>query len=784
MLYLIIRTSAVLIIPEISELLVTAISNCTSAVTAHNQTAMFNTESGNGNQSGTAKRVLSALLETSGLVCGSLKDTVQDRLADNENMLNSLTIENIKTKLEKPREQILNLTEEACLKSRGEPFSPDEKNQACATGMRGSFMDSSTSELDGTGAGEGKAPTIDLDDEILPSETPPKHKSRFAPVLKEAKRNEKDAAEAASTQAASGSDSVVIGLCLSRKHPTLGHPDTVTRQTAFDFNELQDRDYKYVSSTDERGWRAGGGERGDPYLSGAAREFDQAGSTVSSTSEDSAGMKARAFGAGHKIASPDSVHIPIIKINVTSAAVIDEIISALARGEIFIPEVSVLPESLSVNATSPPDLQVAFGCEKNDDTSPEDWSNWCLEFLHNQLYDYFSPIGAQWSKRPFQITLASKVRWMTAKHMNRYFARSEQVIHSWREKGPQYLQPPYSDDSSRGVILEEITRPHGIYLIQNGVPTNYFAPNFKPPYATKVRRSLIKNVINKSWDSKHRDWMSYSVPRRRGPVQVMSSVLGCANPGEVSPVHQTAAASNVDLFQMRSDFDLVHEKKDLGASTTPTKEQGEIQQRTSDQSDTQQQDIANAQQPDENERGINMKLKSSIPSDESYELSGESTTDNVHDNIAANSSSRRVEQKSRAVLSSDKESSHDAERKQFFSSDRQGRTSSFGSSKGVSFSESSLADNEQREKILDCELQQQVITCNQKVDVFEPVMMPHQKVHESRADKLARTKVCVFHIPSNLGFYLSATLHLFSGLVVEHLPFILLSCFASQREGK
>jgi len=35
-----------------------------------------------------------------------------------------------------------------------------------------------------------------------------------------------------------GKHRITIGLSLSRRHSTLGHPDTVRRQTAFDFNEL------------------------------------------------------------------------------------------------------------------------------------------------------------------------------------------------------------------------------------------------------------------------------------------------------------------------------------------------------------------------------------------------------------------------------------------------------------------------------------------------------------------------------------------------------------------
>eukprot|EP00984_Skeletonema_dohrnii_P030450 scaffold21944_cov61-Skeletonema_dohrnii-CCMP3373.AAC.1 len=131
-------------------------------------------------------------------------------------------------------------------------------------------------------------------------------------------------------------------------------------------------------------------------------------------------------------------------------------------------------------------------------------------------------IGAVWSKRPFQITLARKVKWKTIKHMNKYFARSEDVIHSWREKGPQYLTP---QKDALGVTHEEVVRSHGIYLIRNGEATNYFPPNFQPPYTTNVTRSLIKNVVNKSWDSQHRDWLVQPVPRYRGPIQIISSMI-------------------------------------------------------------------------------------------------------------------------------------------------------------------------------------------------------------------------------------------------------------------
>jgi len=304
-----------------------------------------------------------------------------------------------------------------------------------------------------------------------------------------------------------GPHSITIGLSLSRRHSTVGHPDTVTRQTAFDFNELQDRQYKYVSSTDQFGWRAGGGERGGH--SGPAEAGDEA---------------ARA-----RVASPDTVHIPFIQIDCQSSEQIDQVIHALASGEIFIPHMAVIPEALSVYGVSPPDLVVRFGCERNDDVPPDEWPNWCLEFMHNQLYEYFYSMGARWMKRPFSITLARKVRWKTVKHMNRYFAHAERVIDSWREKGPQMLDPQLAYIEG-GATPEEVARPHGIYLLRNGIATNYFAPNFDPPYTTKMTRSLLLNVLGKSWDKKRREWTSEPIPRLLTPSMLVAAACGCSDP--------------------------------------------------------------------------------------------------------------------------------------------------------------------------------------------------------------------------------------------------------------
>jgi hypothetical protein len=381
----------------------------------------------------------------------------------------------------------------------------------------------------------------------LPSmvEVAPKVASVFPPnSMRENRATHADAVSSAYATPP-GKYAITIGLALSRRS-SMGHPDTITRQTAFDFNELQDREYQFVSSTGSSGWRAGGGEPGGtPVTPAGNMNTDRSYSSAS-------------HGESYKAPAADTIHIPIIEIDAGSAQAIDAIIAALARGELFIPHMSVIPEALTVDGVSPPDLVVRFGTERNDDLPPDQWPNWCLEFMHNQLYEYFQGTGARWIKRPFSITLARKVRWKTVKHMNKYFAHAERVIDAWREKGPQYLDPQL-DYIAGSAAPEEVARPHGLYLFRNGAPTNYFAPNFDPPYTTNMTRNLLLNVLNKSWDKKRREWTSEPIPRLITPSIFIGAMCGCTDTtangfmaNEVTMTHSADLSALPDGNSIRS----------------------------------------------------------------------------------------------------------------------------------------------------------------------------------------------------------------------------------------
>lgn len=352
---------------------------------------------------------------------------------------------------------------------------------------------------------------------------------------------------------------VTIGMCLSRRS-VAGHPDTVTRQRAYDWNEIQDREYKYVSSTDKYGWRAGGGEAGGPVPS---HESPLDGVALKGESE---GPSQVAIKEPHV----DQVHIPIIHINCPSEEAVDLVIQSLASGDIFIPHMAIQPQAIAVQGNSPPNLIVRFDCERNDDLSPDDWPNWCLEFMHNQLYEYFSSIGAHWMKRPFSLTLAQKVRWKTVKHMNTYFGRAESIIEEWKKKGPQYLNPELSYIQG-GATQEEVARPHGIYLFRNGAPTNYFSPNFDPPYTTKMTQALLLNVLNKSWNKRTLEWTSDPIPKLLTPSMLMAVACGCTDPGTSGfMAHEVTTKQRQDQDVVRTTSVRSTDRQPLGPVTART----------------------------------------------------------------------------------------------------------------------------------------------------------------------------------------------------------------------
>ena len=152
-----------------------------------------------------------------------------------------------------------------------------------------------------------------------------------------------------------------IGLCLTRRSEE-GHSQSMTMQTAFDFNEVQDRTYKYIATTNDDGWLLGGGEPSD----------------------------------SPKLPAKDSGHIEIMRLGTFDAALggisFLDIDNLLMSGKILIPQMAVLPTAVQASAHTPPELEVRFDLLKTDgrDEPAEELVNWQLLFLHNQLFQHLS----------------------------------------------------------------------------------------------------------------------------------------------------------------------------------------------------------------------------------------------------------------------------------------------------------------------------------------------------------------------------------------------------------
>jgi len=153
-----------------------------------------------------------------------------------------------------------------------------------------------------------------------------------------------------------------IGLSLSRAS-ILGHPGSITHQDAFDLNEVMDRDYEFIYSTDDNGWLAGGGEPGAPK--------------------------------SYKLAAKDSSHVELMRIGTYNPAwggvSEDEIVKVLKSGKILIPQIEVVPTAVVASWHNPPELEIRFDMipSKPDFENGELPVNWALRFIHNQLFHHF-----------------------------------------------------------------------------------------------------------------------------------------------------------------------------------------------------------------------------------------------------------------------------------------------------------------------------------------------------------------------------------------------------------
>jgi hypothetical protein len=374
-----------------------------------------------------------------------------------------------------------------------------------------------------------------------------------------------------------------LGLSLARKknNSLLGHPDSPTHQTAFDLNEVIDREYKYVFSTNDDGWLVGGGE--PP--------------------------------ASYKLAAPDTAHVEIMRIGtyepIWGGIRQEDVITALQSGRILIPEMTVLPTAVVANQDRPPELEIRFDLEPpltGGDGLP---INWQLRFLHNQLFRYFT-FPSRFCPGAFHSTIVRKAEFRSEMAKAEYFAQCFRVIQKWRKNGPQPLVAPgplhssivrvqengqvapvpvpvsqavlevqsscncyplleIVDDmltpvpdedvvianaaveSSSNPLLTSTKMTHdaGIYLFRDRKTiTHYFEPNFCPPY-TAEQMKLIQTILAEQWDESTLSW------KPAGDIYMMTTTMTAPFKAAADHVIEDAVAPIMNVADLVNDADAI-----------------------------------------------------------------------------------------------------------------------------------------------------------------------------------------------------------------------------------
>lgn len=276
-----------------------------------------------------------------------------------------------------------------------------------------------------------------------------------------------------------------LGLSLSR-HSEKGHPKSITHQTAFDLNDVIDRDYEYIFSTNDDGWLVGGGEPGPP--------------------------------TSYKLAAKDSAHVEIMRIGTFNpewgGLKKEDIIQAIQSGSILIPQIEVLPTAVVANPDKPPELEIRFDMVPKvpnlEDLNAPLPVNWQLRFIHNQLFKHFE-FPSRFCPGAFHSTIVRKAEFRSKEHRLQYFAKCAAAVQKWKEEGPKPLNTDALDEKGQPLKQSsdegEAQYNSGLWLFTDRENIDhYFAPNFLPPYDTPEKKKIILSFLSEEWDEKRLMW--------------------------------------------------------------------------------------------------------------------------------------------------------------------------------------------------------------------------------------------------------------------------------------
>eukprot|EP00928_Gymnodinium_smaydae_P063069 TRINITY_DN46762_c0_g1_i1.p1 TRINITY_DN46762_c0_g1~~TRINITY_DN46762_c0_g1_i1.p1 ORF type:complete len:461 (+),score=59.81 TRINITY_DN46762_c0_g1_i1:34-1416(+) len=258
---------------------------------------------------------------------------------------------------------------------------------------------------------------------------------------------------------------VFFGMSLSQRFPdvpTANHA-SVTHQTKFDLNRLQDRANEYLCKTSDDGWLAGGGNGPSsfllPNIDSAHMEFVHPGSlcdTLSECSEVKPNVK------GYRRAPKHITGAPLASL------------IARVQNNLSFDPIRVVPTQGKFTGTD--EYQLRFDplyANSNVNANPT------MTNVYNGLVNLFSDIQVLDKSDPFHVSMCRETKFCSNRSRNQFFDRNTKLtIEPWRK----WAADSAKQGGAQGTLLnDEIARyadkAGGFYLfVTRNRPLIYFAP--------------------------------------------------------------------------------------------------------------------------------------------------------------------------------------------------------------------------------------------------------------------------------------------------------------------
>ena len=230
-----------------------------------------------------------------------------------------------------------------------------------------------------------------------------------------------------------------IGLGLSRASSAFSaNPGTVSRQTQFDFDALQDRDYEFLCGVNDDGWLVGGGE-------GGAASFN--------------------------LPSPDSAHIEVFHLGSGDPARggVNESEIRDAMASLVFPPLKIKPSYARYNDDSPPEFELRFAPEDNKD----------LYATYERVAELFKNRNREVDPdSKFHMSIARKAAFRSEDAKAAFLDAANARVGEWRKAYPDgvVLKPDPGDCASGKIDPVACERPGGLYLFLNRNDARVYFP--------------------------------------------------------------------------------------------------------------------------------------------------------------------------------------------------------------------------------------------------------------------------------------------------------------------